>query len=337
MLKAGIKQVAKLSGVSPATVSRTLSNPEIVSAATREKVLKAIDECGYTPNRFGASLRTQKSGSIVVIIPDITNAFNAGIIRSIEDEAAKVGYSVLLGDTQRDPVKVRHYASMVRSGQVDGIILFSQHLPFDITPETTIDQLPPLVNSCEPLDLDGVCQVMVNNVAAAKEAVNHLISLGHKRIGAITGNMDTPSSNDRLTGYKQALAQAGIEFDANLVTNGNYLIESGKTATEQLLALSERPTALFCFSDNIAFGAMSALHDAGLKVPDDISVVGFDDTEYAAFMTPALTTMHQPLKEIGKNCMALLLAQIEKRPISQRCIELPIKLQVRRSTAQLQQ
>ncbi|WP_416306037.1 LacI family DNA-binding transcriptional regulator [Neptunicella sp. SCSIO 80796] len=332
MSKTGIKLVAELSGVSPATVSRTLSNPDIVSATTRERVLQAIEQCGYTPNRFGASLRTQKSGSIVVIIPDITNSFNAGIIRSIEDAAAKAGYSVLLGDTQRDADKVKHYAAMVRSGQVDGIILFSQHLPFDVEPGTTVEQLPPIVNSCEPLNVDDVCQVMINNVDAAKTAVNHLIELGHRRIGAITGNMDAPSSNDRLTGYKLALEQAGIAFDPDLITNGNYLIGSGKIAATKLLELPEPPTAIFCFSDNIAYGAMSALHDHNIKVPEQMSLVGFDDTEYSAYMNPPLTTIHQPLVEIGQNCMDLLLAQLEHKPIARRYIELPVQLLVRGST-----
>ena len=334
--KSGIKQVAALCGVSPATVSRTLSNPDIVSEKTRDKVLKAVELCGYTPNRFGASLRTQKSGNIVVIIPDITNSVNAGIIRSIENAAAKVGYSVLLGDTQRDPEKVKHYAAMVRSGQVDGILLFSHQFPFDLKEDSSLlHHLPPMVNSCEPLALDNICKVMINNTAAAKMAVNHLLDLGHRRIGAITGNMDAPSSQERLAGYTQALQEAGIEFSVELVVDGNYQIESGKLGATKLLALHNRPTAIFCFSDNIAVGAYSALYEAKIEVPQQMSIVGFDDTEFSGYLNPPLTSVHQPLIEIGQQCMRLLLAQLNAKPISNKYVELPVQLIIRNSTAKI--
>jgi LacI family repressor for deo operon, udp, cdd, tsx, nupC, and nupG len=333
LAKVGIKDIAAISGVSPATVSRTLSNPEIVSKATRKKVMEAVNAAGYTPNRFGASLRTQKSGNIIVVMPDITNQVNAGIIRAIESEAQKAGYSVLLGDTQGQEQRERHYGEMVRSGQAEGILLFTYRLPFAVNENLPLkQQLPPLVNSCEAIPLEGICKVMIDNVQGAKTAVKHLLDLGHTRIAAVMGPDDTPSTLERLKGYQLALKEAGIEIDEQLVMRGDYGLDSGIGAMEKLLKLRQRPTAVFCFSDDMAIGAMSSLQENGFKIPRDISIIGFDDIRYARLMSPALTTIHQPLEDIGKACMKLLLQQLNGRPADTDYMELPYTLVVRQST-----
>ena len=242
MARSSIKDIAKHSGVSAATVSRTLSNPEIVSEATREKVMKAVNELNYRPNRFGASLRTQKSKNIIVVMPDITHPVNAGIIRSIENEAMKAGYSVLLGDTQNIIERESYYADMVLSGQADGILLFTYRLPFEIDEEKPIlEQLPPLVNSCEEIDSDEIYKVVIDNSLGAKKAVDYLLQLGHTKIAAVKGPSVTPSTTDRLKGYKQALTEAGIEVNDKLIITGNYGPESGFDAMEKLLKI-KRPT-----------------------------------------------------------------------------------------------
>jgi LacI family repressor for deo operon, udp, cdd, tsx, nupC, and nupG len=333
MAKLGIKDIAALSGVSPATVSRTLSNPDVVSKATRKKVMKAVNEAGYTPNRFGASLRTQKSGNIIVVMTDITNPVNSGIIRAIESEAQKAGYAVLLGDTQGLAERERHYADMTQSGQADGMLFFSFRLPFNIKDNKALsEQLPPMVNSCEEIPLEGICKVMIDNVAGAKAAVNHLLELGHTKIAAVMGPLDTPSTLERLKGYKLALIEAGLDIDDNLIISGNYRTEAGISAMDKLLKLRQRPSAVFCFSDDMAIGAMSALQENGFKIPDDISVIGFDDIRYASLMSPALTTIHQPLEDIGKACMKSLLQQLNGQPAESNYTELPFTLIVRQST-----
>lgn len=333
MSKVGIKDVASRSGVSSATVSRTLRNPELVSTDTRKRVLKAVQETGYKPNRFGASLRTQKSGNVVVVMPDITNPVNSGIIRAIESEALKAGYSVLLGDTQNSEEREDYYAGMVTSGQADGILLFTPRLPFAINKEQTLsEQLPPLVNSCESIDNDEIYKVLIDNQAGAKAAVQHLLDLGHTCIAAVMGPKDTPSSLDRLAGYKQALKSANIEINKNLIIRGDYRTGSGIQAMEKLLRLRQRPTGVFCFSDDMAIGAINALREYDFRVPEDISVIGFDDITYAALMYPKLTTIRQPLEDIGRNCMQLLLEQLKGNKPAQRVIELPFELVVRQST-----
>jgi LacI family transcriptional regulator, repressor for deo operon, udp, cdd, tsx, nupC, and nupG len=331
--KVGIKDIATISGVSPATVSRTLRNPELVSKETRKRVMKAVKEAGYTPNRFGSSLRTQKSGNIMVVMPDITNQVNAGIIRAIESEAQKAGYSVLLGDTQSLLEREQHYAHMTQSGQADGILLFTYHLPFETDDSKPLmAQLPPLVNSCEAIPIDGINKVMIDNTAAAKTAVNHLLDFGHTRIAAVMGPSDTPSTLERLKGYKLALIEAGIDIDDSLIMRGDYGLDSGSSAMEKLLKLKQRPTAVFCFSDDMAIGAMSVLREYGFNIPQDISVMGFDDIRYAKLMSPALTTIHQPLEDIGKACTQLLLQQLAGKLSEATYIELPYTLMVRQST-----
>jgi LacI family transcriptional regulator, repressor for deo operon, udp, cdd, tsx, nupC, and nupG len=329
----GIKDIASLAKVSPATVSRVLSSPELVSKKTLNKVKKIIDEMGYRPNRIGASLRTRKSGNIMAIIPDITNPVNAGIIRAIEQGAQSAGYSILLGDTQGLLERERHYADLVTSGQADGILLFCSRMPFKVDSNMPLaGQIPPMVNANESMDNDEVVQVAVDNVAAAKTAVNYLIGEGHKRIAAITGPSDIPSSNERLQGYFDALQEASIDIDSDLQMAGDYTVDSGINCAEQLLLLRKRPTAIFCFNDEMAIGVMKLLKKQGFLIPEDISVMGFDDIHYAEYVTPALTTVHQPLHEIGTTCINLLLEQLRGNYVVPGKQFLPFELKVRAST-----
>ncbi len=333
MATLGIKDIAALANVSAATISRVFSSPHLVSPKTLDKVQKIIDEAGYRPNRMGASLRTRKSGIIVAIIPDITNPVNAGIIRAIEQGAKRAGYSILLGDTQELQEREQHYADLVNHGQADGILLFGSRLPFKINPDLPLaGQLPPMVNGNERIDSDELVQVAVDNCEAAKTAVEYLISLGHTRIAAITGPDMVPSSNERLDGYKQALEQAGIVLDPQLQMVGTYVVDSGMEGARRLLMLEQRPTAIFCFNDDMAIGVMQFLQKQGLRVPDDLSVMGFDDIKYAQFVSPSLTSIRQPLHEIGSLCIELLLKQLKGEVVPNGRYFLPFELMVRDST-----
>ncbi|MFC3122319.1 LacI family DNA-binding transcriptional regulator [Agaribacter flavus] len=333
MAKTSIKEVAKQAGVSAATVSRALSSPELVSDKTLTRVLAAVSDTGYKPNRFGASLRTQKSGNVVVVMPDITNQVNAGIIRAIENEAMQAGYSVLLGDTQNIQARESHYGDMVSSGQADGILVFTPRIPFPTDEDQQpINDLPPLVNSCEEIPNDTIHKVMIDNRAGAIAAVEHLLSLGHTRIAAVKGPALTPSTESRLLGYKEALTQAGIKVDEKYIITGDYGTDSGVIAMEKLLRLRDRPTAVFCFSDDMAIGAMNTLREYDFRIPEDISVMGFDDIRYAKLMSPTLTTIKQPLTEIGKESMKMLLAQMKGESVANKRITLPFELVVRQST-----
>lgn len=333
MASIGIKEIASRAKVSPATVSRVLSNPELVSQKTRNKVKKIIDETGYRPNRLGASLRTRKTGNIFAIIPDISKPVNAGIVRAIENRAHSFGYSVLLGDTQGMEERGFQYAELVKMGQADGILLFSGDLPFVTTDDKPLyEQIPPLVNGNERVNTGELVQIAVDNVAAAKDAVQHLVDLGHTRIAAVTGPLKVPSSSERLSGYKMALENAGLTYDPKLVVNGDYSVNAGEDAVDQLMLLRHRPTAVFCFNDDMAIGLMKKLQTHGYDIPADISVIGFDDIRYAKYTTPALTTVYQPMEEIGLACIDALLDQLKGNTPTPRCDFLPHSLEMREST-----
>jgi LacI family repressor for deo operon, udp, cdd, tsx, nupC, and nupG len=329
----GIKDIAKEAKVSPATVSRVLRNPDLVTEDKRARVLEVVKRTGYTPNSLGVSLRMSKTYNLVAIIPDAISVFNYPVIRAIESIALQNGYSLLLGDTQEMESRERSFANMVRSRQADGILLFCSRLPFDIDPERSLaEQLPPLVNACEPVDIDGIPSVNIDNTAAAKDAVDYLLSLGHKRIGVIAGNMTSPSTIARLDGYKSALQGAGISVDEQLIQIGDYALSGAAEATRKLANLTNRPTAIFAFSDEMAMSCMSTLHKMAFKIPQDFSVLGFDNIRYAEYYSPSLTTVAQPMAEIGIACMELLLPQLNGEPMQPVKRILPHQLIVREST-----
>jgi LacI family repressor for deo operon, udp, cdd, tsx, nupC, and nupG len=336
MAKVGIKDIAARAGVSIATVSHALRNPGRVSDATRSKVLAAADEVGYTPNNLAVSLRTARSGNIVVIIPDIADSYNAGIIKAIEKVAHGRGYSVLLGDTQGSAEREREFAAMTRSRQADGIILMSHRLPFDIKKnKLSLDDLPPLVNGCEFTGYDIFPSVSIDDEQAAVDATRHLIELGHKSIAVVTGDINSTSSQKRLKGFKATMAKAKIPCDERLVIYGDYSLKCGETATKTLLMQKIRPTAIFCFSDEIAMGCMYTLRQHGFRVPEDVSIIGFDDIPFAKYMAPSLTTVAQPQDEIGAACATMLLDLIDGRKPEKLHNILPHKLVVRDSTRKL--
>ena len=329
----GIKEIAKEANVSPATVSRVLRNPELVAEAKRNTVLEVIKRTGYTPNSLGVSLRKSKTYNLVAVIPDVISAFNYPVIRAIESIALQHGYSLLLGDTQEQESRERSFAAMARSRQADGILLFCSRLPFDIDPAIPLaDQLPPMVNACETVSVTGLPKVNIDNAAAAEDAVNYLLSLGHRRIGIVAGNMTSPSTLDRLQGYRRVLQKAGLPYEDDLIEVGDYGLQKAEQATRKLVARENRPTAIFAFSDEMAMSCLATLHNLGYKIPQDFSVMGFDNISYAQYCYPALTTIAQPMTEIGIACMELLLPQLNGEPMQECNKILPHKLIVRNST-----
>jgi LacI family repressor for deo operon, udp, cdd, tsx, nupC, and nupG len=329
----GIKEIAKEANVSPATVSRVLRNPELVAEAKRNTVLEVIKRTGYTPNSLGVSLRKSKTYNLVAVIPDVISAFNYPVIRAIESIALQHGYSLLLGDTQEQESRERSFAAMARSRQADGILLFCSRLPFDIDRAIPLaDQLPPMVNACETVSVTGLPKVNIDNAAAAEDAVNYLLSLGHRRIGIVAGNMTSPSTLDRLQGYRRALQKAGLPYEDELIEVGDYGLQKAEQATRKLVARENRPTAIFAFSDEMAMSCLATLHNLGYKIPQDFSVMGFDNISYAQYCYPALTTIAQPMTEIGIACMELLLPQLNGEPMQECNKILPHKLIVRNST-----
>jgi LacI family repressor for deo operon, udp, cdd, tsx, nupC, and nupG len=327
-----IREVAKRAGVSTATVSRVLSRPDVVSPDTRMRVLKAVERLGYSPNFVAKNLRTLKSRKLLVTVPDISNPFFALILQGIEDCAQKNGYAVLVGDTQHDERREERYALMLKQKEADGLIFLGHRLP-RVAASVVQEMAPrcaPIVNGCEFSAELGVPSVHIDNARAATEAMNYLYELGHRKIGVVTGPLLSPLSRDRLEGALASTRSRGAEADL-MVMQGDFSIDSGAVAADRLLSQGH-PTAMFCFNDEMAMGVLETVRRRGLRVPDDLSVVGFDDIRFAQCTDPPLTTIAQPMREIGEGTVRLLLDILNGARLPPPSVTLPHRLQVRGST-----
>ena len=331
---ATIRDVAREAGVSTATVSRVLSRPEMVNVATRAAVMAAVEALGYTPNAAAKSLRTLRSGKLLVTVPDIANPFFAQILQGIESAALRAGYAVLLGDTQHDEKREQQYATMLQRREADGLIFLGHRLPKAAA--ALVRSLPhgkaPVVNGCEFSPSLGVPSVHIDNAKAAFEAVDYLCQLGHRRIGVVTGPMASPLSRDRLKGTMTRANRDKARVTIS-VAGGDFSIESGIAAGEQLLGGAKPPTGIFCFNDEMAIGVLHAARQHGLRVPDDVSVIGFDDIRFAQYGDPPLTTVRQPMRELGEATVRLLLNILRGNVKDAVSVTLPHALIIRGSTA----
>jgi LacI family repressor for deo operon, udp, cdd, tsx, nupC, and nupG len=332
---ATIQDVARHAGVSTATVSRVLSAPELVAEATRQRVMLSVDTLGYQPNFAAKSLRTLRTEKILVTVPDISNPFFSQVIRGVEEAARAAGYSVLLGDTRHEPEREEEYAAMLLRREADGLIFLGHRLPQTLAGMVAKSGArTPIVNGCEYSPELGVSGAHIDNARAAAEAMAHLYQLGHRTVGVITGPLASPLSRDRLAGARDAAAGAG-RTDGLKVATGDFSIESGVREAAALLAAPERPSAIFCFSDEMAMGALEAIRRAGLACPGDVSLVGFDDIRFAQHLDPPLTTVSQPMDRIGQEVVRLLLDILAGRVERLEHVTLPHALVVRESTARL--
>lgn len=311
-----IKDVAQAAACSTATVSRALAHPERVSEAVRLRVAKAIAEVGYSPNAAARNLRRSESRTIVVILPDIANPFFSQVISGLEAVAHQAGYQVLLGDGGHNPERVQSYFNLVPSNQADGIILLTTEVPMALVKERQAGSGFPLVMACEYFDTLSLPTIHIDNEQAAARATEYLLSLGHERIATITGPAQNPICQDRLSGYRRELEAAGHGFDPAWVAEGNFTFKSGYETGRRLLSeTGQRPTAIFCQNDEMAIGVLKAARDLKIPVPEQLSVVGFDDIGFSQYCEPELTTVHQPRDDIGRNAMRLLLDLLNKRDV----------------------
>lgn len=306
-----ISDVAKKANVSRSTVSRVLNNQTYhIREETRRAVLKAAQELDFKPNTVARSLKTKKSHCIGVITDDIDTPFLPSMLKAIEQYAFSHGYNALVCNSGYELDKQKTYIDMLAQRQVDGII-FAASFVSSYTQELINPGLPIVyAYSLSPHATKN--SVLSDDVHAAQKAVDYLVDLGHRRIGYINGPEHVIPSQERIKGYKKALAEHGLDFDARLVKNGEWEDpKSAYEATQRLLALPEPPTAIFAANDVMATGVIDAVCDLGLQVPGDISVLGYDDRDLARFVKPALTTVRLPMADIGAAAAKMLIDCVE--------------------------
>lgn len=324
-----IRKVAELAGVSTATVSRTLAHPDQVRKETRDLVLEAVRTVGFVPNRQAVDFRQRSTKNVVLLVRDITNPFYLEIYRGIEELAFANGYSVLMGDARGDDARVLRYVDMVRNRQADGLILMMGWLPSVLTDAN----MPTTVVALEMLADYNFPSVAVDNRKGARIAVEHLLGLGHRRIAYVGGPSRLQMSTDRYQGYVDALTAAGLAPEADLTLPGDFHLASGRAAVRQLHEGNVDYTAIFCTNDEMAVGAVNELRGLGLRVPTDVSVIGFDDVDFALSSDPPLTSVRQPRLEVGRRAMQMMVDLLSGKPLTDRLYEADVELVVRSSTA----
>jgi LacI family transcriptional regulator, repressor for deo operon, udp, cdd, tsx, nupC, and nupG len=326
-----IRDVAAAAGVSRATAARVLANPELVAQTTRERVLQVVEELGYIRNSLAASLRTTRTGRIIVTVPDISNPFFSRIIRGVEEAAQEAGYAVLLGDTRNEREREEQYAEMLNRKEADGIIFLGHRLPNNLVKLLERDgSRAPIVNGCEFTPSLGVSSAHIDNETAAYDVIESLHTMGHRDITLVIGPDESPLTRDRLIGARRAAQDRGIA-DRLTVEQGDFSMESGRRAGNRIFSLAKRPTAIFCFSDEMAIGTLAAARSAQITCPDMVSIVGFDDIQIARFVEPPLTTVRQPMADIGRRTVELLLDILRGKQEAPVSATLPYRLIIRQS------
>jgi DNA-binding LacI/PurR family transcriptional regulator len=333
-MKPTIYDVAQAAGVSIATVSKVINETGRISDKTRKHVFSVMEQLNYQPSMVASALTGKSTYTIGLTLPDLANPFFAEIARSVEDRGHEYGFSVFICSTDNDPDKEVKYLSLLTQKRVDGIISATR-IQNDQFLRKLIQQNIPIALITGEMPTLAVDTVMVDDNLGGFQAGNHLVELGHERIAILVEDMDNMSNRERIRGCKQAIANAGIHFEEQLITTGGFTVESGQTAMKQLLLLENRPTAVFACNDLLAIGAIRAAREAGMQLPDDLSVVGFDNTILATLIDPPLTTIAQPIQEIGRRAVDLLVQEIKGEKVHKQRVVLMPELLLRKSTASM--
>jgi len=330
-----LKDIAKLCGVSVATVSLVLNNkPNRISEATKQKILEKAKELHYHPNPMALSLVTRKSKVLGLIIPDVTNLFFTDFLRQVEIEAAKFGYTIILGNTDEQGSREYEYVRTFLQRGLAGCILIHSSIEMDKYDAKIVDLVKqsklPFILIDRHQKANNIRTLFIDQKLGAYLATTHLLNLGHTRIGYISGPLDLDLSRMRYDGYRQALEDHGIVFDENLIEFGDWRPEGGHQAGLRLIA--KGVSGIFAANDMMAFGVYQAAFSMALRIPQDLSVIGFDDVSFASVVTPGLTTIHQPMSQVGIDCVGMLVDMIEARKTTETSKQYSPTLIVRGST-----
>lgn len=317
-----IADVAREAGVSLMTVSRAVNNKGGLSDETRERILRIVDRLGYRPNIIARGLVTKRTGTLGLVVPDNTNPFFSEIARGVEHAAYAEGYNVFLCNTEEDKDRELAVLQSLSEKLVDGVILCSSRLPDDDLEEALkFYEASVLVNRILPNN--NITMLYIDDINGGQIAVNHLINSGHQAIGFLAGPISSFSGRQRAIGYKNALEAARLPYKEERVKHCSPMVETGQEAARILLTDNPEITALFCYNDLVAVGALKACVDLGNKVPNDIAIVGYDDIMLSSLITPQLTTCRVPRYELGVHAALMLLEQVNGKIAGNRKIVEP--------------
>ncbi|WP_127493625.1 LacI family DNA-binding transcriptional regulator [Paenibacillus glycanilyticus] len=331
-MKATIYDVAKEAGVSIATVSNAINGKGNVSKKRREQIFKIMEQMNYQPNVNASALMGKKTYTLGLLIPDISNPFFSEIARAIEDQAHQLGYSVIMCSTDNKDERVERYIALLEQKNVDGILIGTGVDNLDILTNLQARKIPIVMISREASALE-VDTVVADDYVGGLMAAQHLIEMGHTRIAILSEQLKVSSARERIRGFKQGLQDHRISFDDRNLVICDYMVEEGRRGAGELLGRGDRPTAIFCCNDVLAIGAMQEARSLGIKVPEELSIVGFDDTILAAVVDPPLTTVAQPIASMAKQAFQLMISNLdETEPVKKRIVLRP-EINIRQSTA----
>ncbi|MED4599309.1 LacI family DNA-binding transcriptional regulator [Paenibacillus validus] len=325
-----IFDIAKEAEVSIATVSKVVNNTGRISDKTRKKVLEIIEKHNYTPNSLATALTGKFSYTLGLIIPNLANPFFGEIAKSVEDRARELGFSVMICSTDYDADREASYFTLLQKKRVDGVIILSGFEDQQTITRNLVKPNMPVALIARDIPTISINSVSIDDFVGGYEAAKHLIGLGHRRMGLIVENIRC--AKERVRGFNQALEEHDLQLDESLVLLGEATVPNGKKLALQLLSGDEPPTAIFATNDLLAIGTIQAANEHGLKVPQDVSVIGFDNTMLATITDPPLTTIAQPMEQMGRQIVDLLVQELKGDVTHKQRIVLLPELVVRKST-----
>lgn len=330
-----IKDVAREANVSVATVSRVLNNIPLVNEETKKRVLDAIEKTGYKPNAIARSLKMQKTNTLGIMIPDISQAFYTNVVRGVEDVCNIYDYNIILCNTDSDAQKELKYFNVFIEKQCDGILFIGKSLKDELIEQIAISKIPVVFGALTDSQ-DRIPSVSIDNEQASYDLTMHLIENGHKKVAFFDDEDQTSFVGiERKKGYKRALESHGIPYRKEYVFDGKYSIKGGFDLMEELLKLEDLPTAVFALNDEMALGAIRKLEEKGLKVPQDMSVAGFNNFTISEWLTPSITTIAQPMYDIGALCARMLIKMLNGHKDEVKSLYVPHELIERESTSDI--
>ncbi|WP_028025387.1 substrate-binding domain-containing protein [Enterovibrio calviensis] len=332
---ATIKDVARMAGVSTTTVSHVINKTRFVAENTTKKVWAAVDDLNYAPSAVARSLKCNSTRTIGMLVTKSTNPFFAEVVHGVEEYCYKEGYTLILCNTEGNLAKQRDYLRMLAEKRVDGLLVMCSDLNEELLALLEKKQdLPMVVMDWGTQHVNTDC-IQDNAELGGYIATKHFIDNGHTKIGCMSGQLDKLTCQTRLAGFRKALAEAGLEENPDWIVDADFECDTAVEAANKLLALDDRPTALFCFNDIMALAAISTFRQAGLDVPNDISIIGYDNIDLAAFFSPPLTTIHQPKNRLGKTAIKLLLERLANKENQQQIFVMQPELIIRNSVKNL--